>query len=204
MDENSRIVDRHDANISPPSSSSIVYHKVSIHPHTPSPFRHQRKLMALPLIKSVADCADYSKTVLPYIGQLYDLPQQVFDNITNLQALKVLYVSTNPLITAFAFSLFLFPVFLVVSEINKNYSQVDRCWSILPTIYNAHYTAYAHATGLSTRRMDVLLLSSIIWSVSVQLNSRHAFTDWSSPGCPLITGAKEATISARKIIDGKS
>ena len=133
--------------------------------------------MALPVIRSIADCTDYSKTVLPYTGQLYDLPQQIIDNITNLQALKVLYVSTNPLVSAFAFSLFLFPIFLVVSEINRNYSQVDRCWSILPTIYNAHYTAYAHATGLSTRRLDVLLLMSTFWSVSTHLGSDDAFTD---------------------------
>ena len=129
--------------------------------------------MALPVIKSIADCTDFSKTVLPYIGQLYDLPQQVFDNITNVQALKVLYVSTNPLISAFAFSLLIFPIFLMVSEINRNYSQVDRCWSILPTIYNAHFTAYAHATGLSTRRLDMLLLFSSVWSVSSRVSRRH-------------------------------
>ena len=133
--------------------------------------------MALPVIRALADCADYSKTVLPYTRQLYDLPQQIFDNITNLQALKVLYVSTNPLILAFAFSLFLFPIFLIVSEINRNYSQVDRCWSILPTIYNAHYTAYAHATGISTRRLDVLLLLSTFWSVSVHLEPQRALAD---------------------------
>lgn len=130
---------------------------------------NQRRNMALPVIKSVADCTNYSKTILPYIGQLYDLPQQVFESIANPQALKVLYVSTNPLISAFAFSLFLFPVFLVVSEINRNYSQVDRCWSLLPTLYNAHFTAYAHATGLPTRRLDMLLLFSTFWSVSFHL-----------------------------------
>ena len=138
--------------------------------------------MALPLIRSIADCTDYSKTILPYTSQLYDLPQQIFDNITNLQALKVLYVSTNPLIFAFVFSLFLFPVFLVVSEVNRNYSQVDRCWSILPTIYNAHYAAYAHATGLSTRRLDVLLLLSTFWSVGISPQSQHALTDWTRLG----------------------
>ena len=134
--------------------------------------------MAFPLIRSIADCVNYNKTVLPYIGQLYDLPQLIFQNITNLQALKVLYVSTNPLVSAFAFSLFLFPVFLLVSEVNRNYSQVDRCWSILPTIYNAHYTAYAHATGLSTQRLDVLLLLSTFWSVCVHMESRQAVADW--------------------------
>ena len=123
--------------------------------------------MALPLIRSITDCTDYNKTILPYISQLYDLSQQIFDNITNLQTLRVIYVSTNPLIFAFAFSLFLFPIFLIVSEINRNYSQVDRCWSILPTIYNAHYTIYAYATGLATRRLDLLLLLSTFWSVGI-------------------------------------
>ncbi len=160
--------------------------------------------MALPVIRNIADCTDYGKTVLPYTGQLYDLPQQVFENISNLQALKVLYVSTNPLISAFAFSLFLFPVFLVVSEINRNYSQVDRLWSILPTVYNAHYTAYAHATGLSTRRLDVLLLCSTFWSVSVPLQSCQALTDWTRCDYHIITGAKEVITLAQKIIDGMS
>lgn len=121
--------------------------------------------MSLPVIKNLVDCADFSKSVLPYLPQLYDLPQQTFQNVNNLQALKALYISTNPLISALALSLFLAPIFLIVSEINRNYSQVDRCWSILPTVYNAHYVLYAHAAGLPTKRMDTLMLFSAVWSV---------------------------------------
>ena len=127
--------------------------------------------MSLPVVKVPVDCANIYKTVLPYIPQLYDLPQQIFQNINNPQALKVLYVSTNPLVFAFAFSLFLAPIFLLVSEINKNYSQVDRCWSILPTLYNAHYVLYAHAAGLPTKRLDTLLIFSGIWSVRIDMPS---------------------------------
>lgn len=123
--------------------------------------------MSLPVVKTLADCADYHKTVLPYIPQLYDLPQQIFQNVNNLQALKVLYIATNPLMTALAFSLFLAPIFLIISEFNKNYSQVDRCWSILPTLYNAHFVLYAHAAGLPTKRLDVLMLFSCVWSVNI-------------------------------------
>lgn len=132
----------------------------------PLPPSSKRRNMGLPVIKTAVDCTDFTKTVLPYISQLYDLPHQIFENVTNLEALKSLYISTNPLISAFAFSLFLFPIFLVVSEINKNYSQVDRWWSLLPTIYNAHYVTYAHLTGLPTKRLDTLLFFSVIWSVS--------------------------------------
>jgi hypothetical protein len=121
--------------------------------------------MALPVVKTLAECSSLEKTVLPYLPQLYDLPQQLIQSWNNPAELQTIYLATNPLITAFAFSLFLAPVFLLVSEVNKNYSQVDRCWSILPTIYNAHYSLYAHLNGLETSRLDHLLACSIVWSV---------------------------------------
>lgn len=126
--------------------------------------------MALPTINTVIDCADWSKAVEPYAPQLYDLPHQILQTFRSPHALKELYLSTNPLISGFALSLFLAPVFLAVSEANKNYSQVDRCWSLLPTLYNAHYVLYAHATGLPTKRMDALLAFSTIWSMRLTYN----------------------------------
>lgn len=122
--------------------------------------------MALPAVTTFADCVDFEKTVLAYLPQLYELPQQIWQSAGSFQALKILYVSTNPLMTGFALSLFLAPIFLMVSEINRNYSQVDRCWSILPTLYNAHFVLYAHAAGMPTRRLNQLAIVSIIWSVS--------------------------------------
>lgn len=122
--------------------------------------------MALPAVKSALDCADFSIGVTPFLGQLRPLPGAIFASITDPAALKQIYLDTNPLISAFAFSLALFPIFLILSEINKNYSQVDRLWSILPTIYNAHFVLYAHLMGFDTKRLDTLLAASCIWSVS--------------------------------------
>jgi len=127
--------------------------------------------MALPVIKSIADCSSLEKTVLPYLPQLYDLPQQLLQSWNNPAELQNIYLATNPLISALAFSLFLAPVFLVISEFNKNYSQVDRCWSILPTVYNAHYVIYAHLSGLETQRLDNLVAFSAVWSVSGSADS---------------------------------
>ena len=121
--------------------------------------------MALPVVKSAVDCSDFTNTVLPYIYQLKEFPQAVFESISDPTALRQIYLDTNPLISAFAFTLFISSTVLIVSEVNKNYSQVDRCWSILPTIYNAHYTLYAHMLGLETKRLDMLLTASAIWSV---------------------------------------
>ncbi|KAL8984284.1 MAG: hypothetical protein Q9177_004743 [Variospora cf. flavescens] len=134
--------------------------------------------MALPILKSATACADFGRTVQPYFSQLNDLPRQIYQSATDLQALKAIYLNTNPLVSAFAFSLFLVPIFLVISEINRNYSQVDRVWSILPTVYNLHYVTYAHAKNLPTQRLNSLAIISVIWS--------------------------GATRSALKTIDGKS
>ena len=44
--------------------------------------------MALPVIKTIADCADFSKTVEPYLPQLYVLPNEVAASLTDVEGLK--------------------------------------------------------------------------------------------------------------------
>ncbi|KAK4552512.1 hypothetical protein LTR86_010356 [Recurvomyces mirabilis] len=126
--------------------------------------------VVLPAITSLSDCATWSKVVEPYIPQLYALPGNIATHITDPSALKNIYASTNPIISGFAFSLFCFPIFLVVSEINKNYSQVDRVWSILPTIYHIHYAIWARANGLPTGKVDSVLTFSLIWTARLTYN----------------------------------
>jgi steroid 5-alpha reductase family enzyme len=127
-------------------------------------------IMALPAVKTLPECADFSKTVMPYLPQLYDLPQKMFAHFNNLQALQHLYLSTNPLVTALAFALFLTPIVLVVSEINRNYSQVDRLWSLLPVLYNCHYALWAHLTGLPTQRLNHVMAVTILWGARLTFN----------------------------------
>lgn len=126
--------------------------------------------MALPVMKNIAECADYANTFEPYLYQLRPLPAVFAESITNVAALKQLYLDTNPAITSLAFSLAIAPIFLVVSEFNKNYSQVDRMWSILPTIYNVHYAVYAYVAGLDTTRIGGLALASTVWSTRLTYN----------------------------------
>ena len=80
------------------------------------------------------------------------------------------YITTNPLISAIAFSIATFPIFLLVTEINKNYSQVDRVWSILPTIFQAHWAIWARLNGLPTQRVDNVLAVSVVWSLRLTYN----------------------------------
>lgn len=122
--------------------------------------------MALPVVHTLEDCADFAKTVQPFLPQLYDLPSRLLDVFAGRETLVRLYAETNPLVSGFAFSLLAGAVLLVVAEINGNYSQVDRCWSILPTLFIAHFDAWARLAGISAQRIDAVLLFSTIWSVS--------------------------------------
>ncbi|KAF1834802.1 DUF1295-domain-containing protein [Decorospora gaudefroyi] len=127
--------------------------------------------MALPIVKTLPECADYVKTVQPFLPQLYDLPYQVAAHITDVKALKELYVNTNPLMTALAFAtMFVTPIVLALSEFNRNYSQVDRVWSMLPVVYNVHYAVWAHLNGLPTVKLDHVMALSIIWGTRLTFN----------------------------------
>lgn len=125
---------------------------------------------ALPLLKTLPDCASYSKTFQPFLPQLYDLPYRIAAHITDPQGLQEIYLATNPVITSLAIALFLTPVVLTVSELNRNYSQVDRLWSILPAAYNVHYAVWAHLNGLPTLRLDHVLAVSLVWSIRLTFN----------------------------------
>ncbi|KAG6365230.1 hypothetical protein INS49_006839 [Diaporthe citri] len=80
--------------------------------------------MAVPALLSFPDTVDWSKTVEPYIPQLYELPSKLVDVLQSRQNIVDLYLHTNPLISGLGISILLGAVFLVVAEINKNYSQI--------------------------------------------------------------------------------
>ncbi|OAF57919.1 hypothetical protein VC83_05268 [Pseudogymnoascus destructans] len=126
--------------------------------------------MALPAVATFEECADFSQTVAPFIPQLYELPQKLLNSYWNRDELLQLYIATNPLVSALALGLALFPIVWIVSEVNRNYSQVDRLWSILPAIFIGHFVAYGHVVGLDTERLDTLLVAVVIWSVRLTHN----------------------------------
>lgn len=126
--------------------------------------------MALPAVKALADCADYKQTFEPFLPQLHALPEQIYASLGDLEALKQIYISTNPAIFGLALALGAFPVFWILSEVNRNYSQVDRVWSILPALFNLHYAIWARVNGLQTTRLDNVLAFSAVWSLRLTYN----------------------------------
>lgn len=129
--------------------------------------------MAVPSLLSFPDTIDWSKTVEPYIPQLYELPSKLLDVLQSRQSVLDLYLKTNPLISGLGLSIVFGAIFLVVAEINRNYSQVDRCWSILPTFYIAHFDLWARLSGISSQRLDAILLFSTLWSVGTPRPPTH-------------------------------
>lgn len=124
-------------------------------------------VLPLPAIVSVSEGAEFGRVAWPFVPQLLSLPTTLIEAGTDWETLKEVYLATNPFVTAIAFSLSLAPIVLIWSEINRNYSQVDRLWSILPSIYNVHYALWAHLAGLPTEKVKTVAVFSLIWSVRI-------------------------------------
>lgn len=125
--------------------------------------------MVLPVLQSFPDCVDWSKTIDPYLPQLWQ-PSRLLDVLHGRQGLLDLYLQTNPFISGLALSILFGAIFLVVAEVNKNYSQVDRCWSILPTFYIAHFDLWARLSGVPSQRLDIILFFTTLWSARLTFN----------------------------------
>ncbi|KAF0326417.1 hypothetical protein K4K61_004521 [Colletotrichum sp. SAR11_59] len=123
--------------------------------------------MALPSISSLEDCSDWAKAAEPFIPQLLDLPRRI---AASPQSLPQIYLETNPLVSGFAFSLFIGFLALVVSEYNRNYSQIDRLWSLLPNWYIVHMAAWAHLNGIPAQRLILTAVATTLWSGRLTFN----------------------------------
>jgi hypothetical protein len=143
-----------------PASASLAF--------LTNPYKHPSNMTdsvaaILPTLTTPADCTSFSKTVLPYLHQL---------SLTHLLPLlcgeispKEWYLATNPVISAILFALFISLVVFISAEINRNCSQVDRLWSILPALYTGHFALWSHLHGIGSERVDTLATLVALWSV---------------------------------------
>ncbi|CEP09672.1 hypothetical protein [Parasitella parasitica] len=103
--------------------------------------------------------------------------QRYFQNITSFSAISsfvrfniqdpsqfiTLYKETDPLESSLYLSSVLITIHYLMSEITKNYSQVDRAWSILPAVYAWHYAIHDYLLNGSFHPR--LLVGSILISI---------------------------------------
>ncbi|OQE28555.1 hypothetical protein PENSTE_c003G01942 [Penicillium steckii] len=126
--------------------------------------------LPLPRVESLEEATSFKLTVLPYLSQLQYLPASLREAGGDLGSLKEVYLATNPLVSAVALGSVLAAIFFLAAEINRNYSQVDRFWSILPTMYNVHFAAWARLAGIRTQTLDTIAFISILWSARLTFN----------------------------------
>lgn len=122
--------------------------------------------LPLPRLESILDYTSFQLTVLPYLSQLQWLPDSLREAGTDVYSLRAVYLATNPLVSALAFSGALAGLLFIAAEINRNYSQVDRFWSILPALYNVHFAVWARLSGIQTQTLDTIAAISVLWGVS--------------------------------------
>ncbi|KAF3918778.1 hypothetical protein AA313_de0202989 [Arthrobotrys entomopaga] len=91
------------------------------------------------------------------------------------------YKETDPFASSIIASLVLSILTLLLSEVTRNYSQVDRLWSILPAVYICHYSYWASLNNLYSDRVNTAAVLSVAWSIRLTYNYwRKGGYQWSS------------------------
>ncbi|CAI7584495.1 unnamed protein product [Penicillium pancosmium] len=126
--------------------------------------------LPLPRVESLVESTSFKLTVLPYLSQLQYLPASLHEAGRDLGSLKDVYIATNPLVSAIAIGSVLAALFFLAAEVNRNYSQVDRFWSILPAVYNVHFAAWARLAGIRTQTLDTIAVITVLWSARLTFN----------------------------------
>lgn len=78
-----------------------------------------------------------------------------------------LYRTTDPLVAAFVACAALAVGCWIASLLTKNYSQVDRLWSVLPVLYVFHFGAHS---GFSEVRLVIMTLLALLWGARLTYN----------------------------------
>lgn len=110
-----------------------------------------------------------------YYAQLTQTPAALL-KVHTFNELQFFYTTRDPLVLGLVISLVISPVFLIVSEVKRNYSQVDRAWSILPSLFQGHYVLWAWLNGIWTGRIVLASLCILVCKL-IPGDARAAFHD---------------------------
>jgi len=78
-----------------------------------------------------------------------------------------LYKTTDPLTTALWVAGALALLCWVLSLITKEYSWVDRLWSITPVLFAVHFAGYA---GFNDARLNLMAALAVVWGIRLTYN----------------------------------
>ena len=127
-------------------------------------------LAAIPAVKTLSASADFN-LVLPYLSDLTPTLWSLVDAAKASPAdVAAWYLRTNPLLTGLVASVLIGFAVWVVSEVARNYSQVDRLWSLLPLAYVLHFDLWARRSGVPSARLDLAAFCVACWSARLTFN----------------------------------
>lgn len=84
-----------------------------------------------------------------------------------MTAMLELYRSTDPLVTALVVAGGFSALCWVLSLLTREYSWVDRLWSITPPLYAIHFAAYA---SFGDARLNLMAALVVLWGVRLTFN----------------------------------
>ncbi|CAO3696082.1 unnamed protein product [Rhizopus stolonifer] len=91
--------------------------------------------------------------------------------LSNPQLLVDYYKNNNALVVASSFTAVITTVHYIASEVTRDYSQVDRCWSILPGIYAWHFTIHNYISeGVLNPRLVTASVLISLWGARLTYN----------------------------------
>lgn len=125
---------------------------------------------------------DHATQSFPPVIELFVAASLRFQKVINgdLTAAEF-YKQTNPLATSILFSVGLSVFTLILSEITRNFSQVDRLWSILPAVYVCHYAYWSRINDMQCDRADTAAVIAVAWSLRLTFNYwRKGGYQWST------------------------
>ncbi|KAI8987830.1 hypothetical protein BDF20DRAFT_852438 [Mycotypha africana] len=130
-------------------------------------------------MKEIGTDYPYRATLQCFLDTL-KLPFPYYD-LTQPNNLIDLYTSTDPFAFAMRLVSVLTLIHYVVSEITKNYSQVDKSWSILPVVYAWHFTLHHYFNhGYFHPRLLLATILITLWGSRLTYNfARKGGYRWS-------------------------
>lgn len=86
-------------------------------------------------------------------------------------ALWIYYTETDPVTSALVMAAIVAMAVWIIAIVNKNYSQMDRLWSVLPFAYSVHYSIHSYIlNGSLSPRLMLMTSLQALWSVRLTFN----------------------------------
>lgn len=113
------------------------------------------------------------KTLLDGVFEFIESAQNIQHNLESISQVGILnsYIETDPFVFGVYVMLVISFLCWIVSIIMRNYSQVDRIWSIVPFAYCWHFMIHGYLRyGELNNRLLVMTILTTLWGLRLSYN----------------------------------